>query len=235
MSKNPLFHNLIQKFGPQKIIDSLSEHVLDQRKEKIDPVLENRIKSIHIAVESPADIHNALAIVRTCEAMGVCNQHLIGWKNRKQKGKKTMQGADRWTNLAHYDDLKEFRHSINQQGLILAGASPRGTVCLDQLPIDRPICLIFGNELFGLSEDAEKSCDLLYQIPMFGFTESYNLSVSAAISLYDILKRKRSLLNATGDLTEEEKLIEKAWFYLKTLGTENSHKILLKKNSESSL
>ena len=82
---------------------------------------------------------------------------------------------------------------------------------LDKIPLDHPVCLVFGNEIRGLSPQAVRSCEHLFTIPMYGMTESLNLSVSAAISLYETLRRKRMLLGRPGDLTTEQLQVEKGW------------------------
>ncbi|MCB1080387.1 MAG: hypothetical protein KDK69_01070, partial [Chlamydiia bacterium] len=116
----------------------------------------------------------------------------------------------------------------NRGGFHLAGASVEGTMMLEELPVDRPLCLLFGNEHRGLSEDAKKICDFLFSIPLYGMVESYNLSVSAAITLYDYLKRKRLALKQDGDFSEEEYLAEKAHYYVRSLGAETAQALLSK-------
>lgn len=121
-----------------------------------------------------------------------------------------------------------------QGGTFLAGASLNGTTNLDALPLERPVCFLFGNEKEGLSKEAQKRCDLLFRLPMFGMVESYNLSVAAALTLYDFLKRKRAHLHKNGDLTLEEIMKEKARCYIRSLGIELSH-TLLKRSFHSTI
>ena len=97
---------------------------------------------------------------------------------------------------------------------------------LEILPLDHPICFLFGNEKEGISDEAKKGCDLLFRVPMFGMVESYNLSVAAAITLYDYLRKKRKKLQRNGDLDLQEMIEEKARFYVRSLGIEQSSEIL---------
>lgn len=225
MAKSPLFEKLTANFGNARILSSLSPYLSERRRAKIGPIIEKRLGSVHVAVESPTDIHNALAIVRTSEALGLMHIHIIGWP-KKRRGRETMQGADRWVEIHYYPGIDEFVQIIKSKGFALFGAAPRGEETLDSLPVETPMCLLFGNESRGLSENAALACDKRYKIPMFGFSESMNLSVSAAISLFDVAKRRRNFIKREGDLSEEEQAREKAWFCVRTLGFEQSRKIL---------
>jgi len=230
MTKNLIFFELLEKVDPIEIIEALKPHLTKARKERIEPILDNRLHTIHVAIENPTDIHNALAIVRTSEAFGIMHLHLIG-KPRKKKGKQTMQGADKWVEIHYYTDLGKFLNYMKRENLLLYGATPKGHTTLSKLPINQPFCLFFGNEMLGLTDDALESCDETYQIPMYGLSESFNLSVSAAISLYDVTSRKRGTLQAAGDLSQKQQLEEKALFYFKTIGTDKAQKILNLENA----
>lgn len=217
---------LIQNYGSQQVIDILSSHLTENRIQRIDQVVENRICSVHVAIEAPYDFHNAMAIVRSAEAMGVNNVHIISSELRKNSGKKTAGGTKNWVNISRYQEFSPFYESMQTANMLLAGASPRGPTPLNELPTDKPICLLFGNEQRGLTDEALGSCNTLFHIPMYGVAESYNLSVSGAICLYDLLQRKRASMESSGDLDENQKLMEKARYYIRTLGFKGSSAIL---------
>lgn len=224
MDGRPFFLDLMIPSTPQKIIKTLTPYLTEERIKRIDSVLSNRIHSVQVAVESPYDVHNGLAIVRTAEAMGVSRVHFIQAEMRKGQGKATTRSALKWTHLMRHDTLPNF---LGKKGkFLLAGASLDAATPLDDLPLEQPICFLFGNEQRGLTDDAKEACDFLYHVPMHGMVESYNLSVSAAITLHDYLKRKRSSMDRSGDLTEEEYLEEKAHFYVRSLGAQTAHSIL---------
>lgn len=218
--------NLIQEFGTQTVIDTLSIHLTDRRKQRIEEVLLGRISSIHVAVESPYDYHNALAVVRSAEAMGVNNIHIISSELRKNRGKKTSGGTKNWVNIFRYQNFAPFREEIKSKNMILAGATPVGDTSLEDITIDKPICLLLGNEQRGLSDEAMEACDILFSIPMFGVAESFNLSVSGGICLYSTTARRRAVIGKNGDLNESEALMEKARYYIRTVGIKESSAIL---------
>lgn len=217
MKKREQFQEYLRSRTPEQICAELAPHLTEARMQRIDEVLSARIHSIHLASETPSDIFNALAMVRTAESMGVGNMHIIGPEGKAKAGKKTTSGAARWVDLRYYQDMEDFLPVIRSKGLKLAGAAVQGDMYLEELPIDEPLCLIFGNEQMGLSDKMIAELDYCYRIPMYGMTESYNLSVSAALSLYSILSRKRQLMGTVGDLDEQALALEKAWYYYKNL------------------
>jgi len=219
------FMEIIDRYGEETLINLFGPLITDRRKERMKEIVDNRIGSVHVAIEEPADIHNALAIVRTAEAFGVANIHLIREHYNRRKGRKTMQGSNRWSHLHAY---RSFRGFFSESTHFLIGAAPHAEQTLDDVPVDRPICLLFGNEKEGLSKEAIKACDFLYRIPMSGMAESFNLSVSAAISLHTLLKRKRDTMKQGGDLTSQEKKRELAYFCLQSVGPRHVKKILAK-------
>ncbi|MCB1072769.1 MAG: RNA methyltransferase [Chlamydiales bacterium] len=219
-----MISELLKVYPKEKIIETLVPFLTEERMETIDQVLTNRMSSVQIAIERPYDIHNGLAVVRTAEALGVSHIHFINAQMKKGQGKGTTKGTMKWVHLHRHPSLKEFHEATGD--LLLAGASADGERSLQDLPLDRPICFLFGNEKEGISEEAKDGCDLLFHVPMFGMVESYNLSVAAAMTLYDYLKRKRETLQRSGDLNNQEMIEEKARFYVRSLGIEQSSEIL---------
>ncbi|MEX2305075.1 MAG: TrmH family RNA methyltransferase, partial [Waddliaceae bacterium] len=131
---------LFEKFGVKRIINGLTPFLTDQRCARIDRLLKSRIGSVHVAAESPADLHNAFAMVRTAEALGVCHFHLIGQERKGRMGRQTMRGTERWMHLRLHTEFDDF--IADTKGISLIGATPRAELTLEQVPIDRPICLI---------------------------------------------------------------------------------------------
>lgn len=220
-----MYEKFLEKYTPEEILDCLSRFLTDSRKEKISSILNQRISSVQIALESPVDIHNALAVVRSAEGLGVTNVHVIASRFKKSKGKNTTQGAHLWTDVFYHKTFTDFTKSSSFK---VAAATLDTTNTLEDLPIDENICFLLGNELNGLSDEACQRADYRFKLPMFGFTQSFNLSVSAGIILYQFLQRKRKHLKKAGDLSEEKLLIEKAWYTILSLGIQKSDMILKK-------
>jgi tRNA (guanosine-2'-O-)-methyltransferase len=206
---------IIEQFSAQRVIDSIQDFVTAQRKERIDTVLSGRLQSIELAIEAPSDINNALAAIRTCEALGVATVHLIATEGDAKAVKPITQGAFYWVNIVYHDSLAQFLAS--KPNLALAGGTIGAQQPLATLPVDKPLCIMIGNEQRGLSTACIDALDYQYSIPMFGMSESYNLSVSAAISLYDTTQRKRAELGTRGDLTDSQYQHAKAKYYLRSI------------------
>lgn len=212
--KNIQYQAILNQFPSNEIIEKLASYITDARKQRIKQVVTKRLNSIHLAIECPSDINNALAAVRSAEAMGVSNVHIIRAEGSAASARAITQGAFYWVNLQFYDSLADFLTVIKQHNIRLGGGTVTATEPLSKVCVDQPLCLIIGNEARGLSESAVEACDIEYTIPMVGMSESMNLSVSAAISLYDTTSRKRLQLNGASDLTADEASLLTARYYL---------------------
>jgi len=206
---------VIARAGAQAVIEATASSITDSRRARIEHVLRGRIASIAVGVEHPEDPHNAAAIVRTAEALGAMHVHVIDADPRALDHRWVTQGAYHWVHTHSHPDFAAFERKLGcgADKLLLAGAVMNGQVEVEALPVDRPLCILFGNEGNGLSEQALAACDLTFRVPMFGMSESLNLSVSAAITLQSLLRRRRVLLGAQGELQGASYLREKARYY----------------------
>lgn len=216
---------LLEQYGEASILERIAPMLTEERIERIDEVLEKRLGRVSVAVEAPTDPHNALAVIRTAEAMGLYRMHLIATEFRKKR--RTTCGSNRWIELQNHKTVDDFQEKLGRT--LLIGACPRGELSLSEVPVDRPLCLIFGNEYRGLSERAREACDATFSIPMYGMVESYNLSVSAALAMQSIGARVRN--QVTGDLDEAEKRRLSALYHLRSVGVETA-KLVLKRGGE---
>lgn len=194
-------NRLLKQYGAQSIIEALEPMISQERQARIQSVLAGRLSSIHLAIEQPCDINNALAAIRSAEAMGISQVHLIAPEADARLTQSITRGAVYWIELSFYRDLSDFLQTARKLQLRLAAATPRASTQLGELPIDGLLCIMIGNEQRGLTNAAESAADLMYKIPMQDMAESFNLSVSAAISLYDLTQRKRVALGGQSDLT----------------------------------
>ncbi len=207
---------LIARHGPDGVVRTLGRYVSEHRRHRIEAVLDGRMQGVQVALESPSDPHNAAAVVRTAEALGALEVHVIGAPPGALHARSTTQGAYHWVTTRHHATLESFLREVRARGVLLAGADMDGPSTLGELPVDRPLCLLLGNEQRGLSPQARTACDVLFRIPMYGMSQSLNLSVSAAISLYDVLERRRAS-GQQGDLDPEARARLRARYYLRAL------------------
>jgi tRNA (guanosine-2'-O-)-methyltransferase len=166
---------------------------------------------VQVLVEDVQKIHNAYAVLRSAECLGIQHVHFSRLSPGKEKvAPGIVKGSHKWVDVHVVQgdqslDYSEYLDNLKNQGFRLIAAEPSNqSLPLEQVPIDKPMVLLFGTENFGLSELAKSHADIHYHIPMVGFTESLNVSVSAALSLREILVR---LKNSTYPwrLPEEER------------------------------
>ena len=137
------FEEIFGRYAPKQIVDTLSPFLTENRKCRINETLLSRIHSVHVAMENPADIHNALAIVRSGEALGISNMHIIREKPKNHRGARACRGGYRWTDLLYHPRFENFEDHIRQKGFLLAGACVSSKMKLEELPLDNPLCLLF--------------------------------------------------------------------------------------------
>ena len=205
---------LVHEHGAERVTEALGPYLTEARRARIEAVLAGRMGSVHVAIEAPSDPHNAAAVVRTSEALGAMDVHVIAAEARALHARAVTQGSFHWVRTHHHGRFDEFLALARTRGpLRLFGACMDGTVPLTRLPVDEPLCLLFGNEQRGLSATARRACDALFHVPMVGMSESLNLSVAAAISLFEVMRRKREGRGA-GDLDAAQRSSLRACYYL---------------------
>ena len=183
----------------------------DERRARLDEVVAGRLRSVTIVLENLHDPHNGAAALRSCEALGVDTIHTVGEPLRFSD--KVTQGCDKWLRVLHHPSIDACLAALHADGFQLVAAVPGAPVELDALPVERKTAFLLGNEHAGLSPTARAACDVEYTIPMAGFSESFNLSVATAISLYSFTQRRRGFLGARGDLPAAEQLALRALYY----------------------
>ena len=212
---NLVFCYFYQKFFYMIDIDYLHflENILtDNRKEKFLKVLQNRTKHFTVAIEDVFQMHNTSAVMRSCEVFGIQELNVIEEKFGKKIDKEIAMGAQKWVDITTFDSVSGCLSSLKKQGYQIIATTPHENDCLlEDFDISKPSALFFGTERDGLSEEIMRQADGYLKIPMVGFTESLNISVSAAIILQNLSNRLRQS-DISWHLTEEE-ILEKrlAW------------------------
>lgn len=189
------------------------ENILtDNRKEKFLRVLGDRTKHFTIAVEDVFQMHNTSAVMRSCEVFGIQELNVIEQRYGKKIDKEIAMGAQKWVDINQYDSVSTCISTLKNQGYQIIATTPHENDCLlEEFDITKPSALFFGTERDGLSEEILQKADGFLKIPMVGFTESLNISVSAAIIIQNLTNRLRNS-DIQWQLTEKE-ILEKrlAW------------------------
>ncbi|MBK7653596.1 MAG: RNA methyltransferase [Flammeovirgaceae bacterium] len=175
------------------LINHFSTYLTDHRKEVVEQVLNFRTRHITLVLEEIYQPHNASAVIRTCECMGIQDIHFIENEVKYEVNKRVLKGSHKWIDLIKYKEKNAvatcFNH-LKSQGykILVTDPSPDG-VSIHDVPIDNKIALVMGNELHGTSAFALSQADMKVHIPMYGFTESLNISVSAAMCLNTLIPK----------------------------------------------
>ena len=173
----------------KKIIEELSGFITQRRRELFDRVLDFRTRYITVVLEDIYQSHNASAVLRTCECFGIQDVHIIENRNTYNINPDVVLGATKWLNLKKYNSLdynttKTIRDLKERGYRVIATTLNEEAVPLPNFNLHTGKCaLFFGTELTGLTDQVLDEADEFLKIPIYGFTESFNISVSAAIIL----------------------------------------------------
>lgn len=179
--------------------------LLERRRQRIDGVVAARTRSFTLVLERIGDPHNIAAILRSCEAFGVQDVHVV---EHEQHGfrlnQKITQGCDKWLDLRFHRSIEDCAAALKAQGFafcvsdLAEGAEPYWA-----LPFEQKLAVVVGNEQDGISDACRRLADRRFVIPMLGFSQSFNVSVTAAICLA-LMREKRREKGIVGDLSEPD-------------------------------
>ena len=167
------------------------ENILtENRKERFLQVLSKRTNHFTIAMEDIFQLHNTSAVMRSCEVFGIQQLNVIEERYTKSIDKEIAMGAQKWVDVNRFESISNCISTLKSKGYQIIATSPHENDCdLDNFDITKPSAFFFGTERDGLSEEVLQKADGFLKIPMAGFTESLNISVSAAIIIQNLMSR----------------------------------------------
>ncbi len=202
------------------LTEFLSGFITEKRLERIKEVASKRTRHFAVALENLFQGHNASAVLRTCDCFGIQNVFAIENVNKFQPNEEIALGAEKWLNINHFNDdnsVKNCYAELRRQGYLIAATTPHGNpVPVDEMDVRKPIALVFGTEKEGLSDEALRGADFTVALPMYGFTESFNISVSAALFMQKVID-KSIAQNVDRFIDENEQKTLIASWILKTV------------------
>lgn len=199
---------LTSLFQDENYLAYLEEFITESRKEGFKRVLANRTKHFTVVCEDVYQLHNTSAVMRSCEVFGIQELHVVEQRFGKKIDKEIAMGAEKWVDIHRFSNNQDCIDNLKARGYQIIATTPHENDCmLEDFDITKPSAIFFGTERHGLSDEVISQADGFMKIPMVGFTESLNISVSAAIILQNISTRLRhSDLNWT---LSEAQLLEK--------------------------
>ncbi|MGB1211119.1 MAG: TrmH family RNA methyltransferase [Lacinutrix venerupis] len=212
-----------------KLLEHLETYLTESRLHRFQKVLNERTKHFTVATEDVYQLHNTSAVMRSCDVFGIQEVNIIEETNSKSIDREIAMGAQKWVDLNRYHSVKDCIKDIREKGYQIVATTPHTNDCeLYDFDVTKKSCFFFGRETEGLSDEVLKEADVFLKIPMVGFTESLNISVSAAITLqHATSKLKKTTVD--WQLTEAEKLEKRLDWCKKTI---KSHDEIVKRYYE---
>jgi tRNA (guanosine-2'-O-)-methyltransferase len=190
----------VETLDPARVVSLLEPLVLPRRAQRLREVIDQRLASVQVVFDAPHDPHNGAAVLRSCEAFGVQFVHVVERLEQFLAAPSVAKGSEKWVDLRHFSGVPEVVAHLKSQGLELVAAAADGELAPQDLASIPRLALILGNERDGIAEGLAAACTRRVRVPMRGFVESLNVSVSAAILL------AQATYGRAGDLSEADRL-----------------------------
>ena len=206
-----------QEVPHARIADLLAPHLTPERKARIDAVVNARTATLATVVDGIVNTGNVSAVMRSSEALGVLPFHIITGDDTYKHSQRTSQGAEKWLDVRRWDASAACARSLQDEGyaVVAAHLDPEA-VPIGRVDFSQKTALVFGNERDGVSPELLEVADRTCIVPMEGFTQSFNISVAAAVCLYHA-RQARGASHA--DLGDEEQVRLRAAYYLRSVGS----------------
>lgn len=181
----------------KELYEKLSSFVTENKRNLFDRLAAERTHHITVVMEDIYQPHNASAVVRTADLLGIQRMHIIENRNKFTVNPDVTLGSSKWVDIERYregeNNTLRCIEKLREQGYAIVVTSPRAqAITPATIALDKPLAFCFGTELTGASDVLMDNAEHQLRIPMYGFTESYNISVSAAITLYTVMERLRA-------------------------------------------
>lgn len=191
----------------QELYRRAAELFSENKRNLFDRLAPLRTRHISVVLEDIYQSHNASAVLRSCDCFGVQDVHVIEKNNPFNPAGDVAVGSSKWVDYYRYQDTAEAYAELRRRGYRIVATLPHeNDQMIGDLDISRPTALVFGTELTGLSQEAIDGADAYVKIPMYGFTESFNISVCAALSLFSLTERMRASTDIDWRLTDDAML-----------------------------
>ena len=185
----------------------LSPFMEDERRNRLTQVLEKRTKGVVLVLENLYNTHNLSAILRSAESFGLQYVYLSGQYPEEINPTITV-GSEFWVTLKKERDFDKLIKKLKKEDYLIGATVPsKEGIDPYEYKGEKPIALLFGNERQGLTKQAIKRADIIFSIPHYGFTKSLNVSVSAGIFLYSLMKNQ-NLRNFPLSQKEKKELLD---------------------------
>jgi len=200
-----------------QLLAYLEPFLTERRITLFKEVVSERTRHFTVVTEDVFQLHNTSAVMRTCDIFGIQDLHVVEEIKGKRIDKEIALGAQKWVDLYRYDKIDSCLNTLKEQGYRIIATTPHENAqMLEDFDITQKAAFFFGKESSGLSDKVLSKADGFLKIPMYGFTESLNISVSAAIILQEVvLKLRRTEI--PWQLTQEEQYEKRLEWTMKSI------------------
>ncbi|WP_452227063.1 TrmH family RNA methyltransferase [Lacinutrix cladophorae] len=200
-----------------KLLEYLETYLTENRRTRFNKVIKQRTKHFTVATEDVYQLHNTSAVMRSCDVFGIQELNIVEEVNTKSIDREIAMGAQKWVDLNRFHSIKDCIAAVKSQGYQIVATTPHTEDCeLQDFDFTKKSCFFFGRETEGLSQEVLDTADSYLKIPMVGFTESLNISVSAAIVLQEVTAKLRRS-DIAWQLSQEEQNAKRLDWVKKTI------------------
>ena len=176
----------------QLLYQQAAELFSDNKRTLFDRLAPLRTRHITVVLEDIYQSHNAAAVLRSCDCFGVQDVHVVEKDNPFNPAGDVAVGSSKWVDYYRHPSIQDAYRHLHKNGYRIVATLPHeNDQMITDLDISQPTALVFGTELTGLTWEAIDGADAYVKVPMYGFTESFNISVCAALSLFSLTERMR--------------------------------------------
>lgn len=209
----------------EAIVAALDPLLTNERRARFEAVFSQRLDCVSVLMDAPYDPHNGAAVLRSCDAFGVQRLHVVERGGIEfLAARQVARGSEQWVHVRTYPDSQGALETLAASGHELVATHPMGELAPEDLKHIPKVCLVLGNERDGIHPELASACKRSVRVPMRGFVESLNVSVTGAILL------QHATTGRAGDLSESERLFLKARAMVLTI--DHAAEILLAKGIE---
>jgi tRNA (guanosine-2'-O-)-methyltransferase len=209
---------------PNDIVAILGPQMSETRRDTVERVLAGRTANLSVVVEGMVDLGNVSAVMRTADGFGAQTVHAIDTADVYKRSRRTTRGTDKWIDRYRWGDVESCFSYLRSEGYrIVVADIEQGALPIGEVDLTQRSAFVFGNELDGVSRAARRMADIAVTIPMAGFADSFNISVAAAITLYEAQRQRQLRFGTRGDLSASDLERIRAVWYLKSVRESRLH------------
>ena len=194
------------------LLEHLKSFLTERRRDLFQKVLSERTRHFTVVTEDVYQMHNTSAVMRSCDVFGIQDLHVVEERLGKKMDREIAMGSQKWVNLYRYPKVEECISHLKNAGYQIIATTPHNdSHLLQDFDVTKKAAFFFGTEAEGVSETVMQAADGFLKIPMYGFTESLNISVSAAIILQEVVNKLKQTEIAWQLSDKEKQVLELDW------------------------